>query len=145
MSIREGNVILLVEDDDSHAVLIERILKRNNLNKQLVRLRNGREALDALFSVDSQLRQNTFAIILDLHMPEISGFEVLRMVRHDGRTNHLPVIILSANQNQQELNRCLLMGADLTMTKGGSHQAFSQTVGKIVDYLMEVKLDKPVA
>lgn len=108
-------------------------------------MKNGREALDALFSVDSMLRQELFAVILDLNMPEISGFEVLRMIRHDGRTQDIPVVVLSTNDNQGELNRCLLIGADLTMTKGGSHQEFSRTVGYIVDYLMDERCKKPVA
>jgi two-component system, response regulator len=105
----EEQTILLVEDNDDDAELTVRALKRANVKNPLVRARDGVEALDFLFGrgkyAARDARDLPAVALLDINMPKISGFEVLKAIRADERTRHLPVVVLtSSNEDKDRLN-----------------------------------------
>lgn len=104
----EEQTILLVEDNDDDAELTVRALKRANIKNPLVRSRDGVEALDFLFGrgkhAGRDVRNLPAVALLDINMPKISGFEVLKEIRADERTRHLPVVVLtSSNEDKDRL------------------------------------------
>jgi two-component system response regulator len=105
----EEQTILLVEDNDDDAELTARAFKRANVKNPLVRARDGEEALDFLFGrgkyAGRDARELPAVTLLDINMPKISGLEVLKAVRADERTRHLPVVVLtSSNEDKDRLN-----------------------------------------
>jgi len=105
----ENKLILLVEDNPDDEALTLRALKKNNIANQVVVARDGVEALDYLFGTGAHAGRDMNVmpqvILLDLKLPKIDGFEVLRRLRADERTKFLPVVILTtSNEEKDRLN-----------------------------------------
>lgn len=105
----ETHTILLVEDSDDDAELTARAFNRANVKNPLVRVRDGQEALDYLFGCGAYARRDVRDLpaitLLDINMPKISGVDVLKAIRADERTRHLPVVVLtSSNEDQDRVN-----------------------------------------
>jgi len=89
-----GKTILLVEDTDAVIIQMKEILVQQGY--KIMVARNGNEALN---QIEHQIPD---AMILDLMMPEVDGFEVLKRIRNEEKTDHLPVIILTAKYVTKE-------------------------------------------
>ena len=103
--------ILLAEDDEFSARFMEELLARRGHRVRTAR--DGREALGLA-------AEGTFDLLmLDVHMPELDGFEVVRAIRDRERTGggHLPVIALTARSRKEDRERCLGAGMDDFLTK----------------------------
>ncbi|HVH53268.1 MAG TPA: response regulator, partial [Actinomycetota bacterium] len=72
-------------------------------------------------------------ILLDLHLPDMAGDEVLRRLREDPTTRTIPVVMISADATQTQINRLLAAGADDYLTKPLDVARFLQTVEAILD------------
>jgi CheY-like chemotaxis protein len=98
--------IFLVEDDDVDAELATRAFQRAKIENPLVRARDGLDALDYLFArgryASRDARDLPAFALLDLNIPKISGLEVLKAIRADERTRHLPVIILTSSGEEKD-------------------------------------------
>ena len=70
--------ILLVEDDDTEAMLMGMALRKNGVTVDVSRAQDGAEALDILFSADGNRKALPSVVFLDLNLPKVSGLEVLR-------------------------------------------------------------------
>jgi CheY-like chemotaxis protein len=107
--------ILLVEDDDGHARLIERNLRKVNLANPIERVRDGIEALEYLRNEGAFEDRERFPrpglVLLDINMPRMDGIEVLERVKADQRLRCVPVIMLTSTDNQHEIDRCYCAGA----------------------------------
>jgi len=102
----ENKLILLVEDNPDDEALTLRALKKNNIANQVVVARDGVEALDYLFGTGAHAGRDMNVmpqvILLDLKLPKIDGFEVLRRLRADERTKFLPVVILTTSNEEKD-------------------------------------------
>jgi len=107
MMIQE-QTILLVEDNDDDAELAAMAFLRAKITNPLIRARDGVEALDYLFGRGKHAKRDVSDLpavtLLDLNLPKVSGLEVLKAIRADERTKHLPVVILtSSNEDKDRL------------------------------------------
>lgn len=101
--------VLIVEDHPMIAELVETRLRIEGLRP--TKSLGGREAIEIL-------GEQTFdLIILDIMMPEVDGYEVLKFVRGQERTQHTPVILLTAKSTQDDVEKGLNLGADYYVTK----------------------------
>jgi CheY-like chemotaxis protein len=103
-SLGEGGNILIVDDNAANLELLTRRLTRNGYHTQAVN--SGAKALELLKS------QSVDLILLDLVMPEMNGFEVLTQLKNNHRLRNIPVIILSAHDDMDQIVQCILLGAD---------------------------------
>jgi len=98
----DEKIILLVEDNPDDEALTLRALKKNNIRNRVVVAKDGIEALDYLFATGPHagrdLRVMPQIVLLDLKLPRVDGFEVLRRVREDHRTKLLPIVILTTSK-----------------------------------------------
>lgn len=103
--------ILVAEDNEFNAQLLEQLLMRRGHQVRLVN--NGREALSWAEHAASDL------LLLDVHMPELDGFQVIQEIRERERSNgkHLPVIALTARSRKEDRERCLAAGMDDFLSK----------------------------
>jgi CheY-like chemotaxis protein len=103
--------ILLAEDDEFSARFMQQLLARHGHRMRLTA--NGREALSLAESDDFDL------VLLDIHMPELDGLEVVKRIRERERASggHLPVIALTARSRQEDREHCLTAGMDDFLTK----------------------------
>lgn len=101
--------ILLVEDDFDHAELITRILQDNQMVNQIHHVADGEAALDYLFQrgeyADPERSPRPHLIPLDLRLPKIDGFEVLRQIKRDEELRRIPLVVLTSSQADSDITR----------------------------------------
>ena len=128
----DERVILLVEDNPDDEALTLRALKKNNITNKIVVARDGVEALDYLFGTGMYAGCDSGSqpelILLDLKLPKIDGFEVLKRLRADERTKLLPVVILTSSKEQQDVVNGYGLGANSYVRKPVDFQSFVDAV-----------------
>ena len=120
MSSRDALTVLLVEDDDGHARLAEKSLRRSDFGVTIVRATNGEQALDFVRGEGihrGQSRPNRMLVLLDLKMPVIDGYTVLRELKKDAKTRMIPVVVITTTDDQREVDYCRRLGCDGYLTK----------------------------
>ncbi len=126
MNSSQDFVIVLAEDDPGHARLIEKDLRATIANP-LVRFRNGKDALDYLRSEEQPSRHHL--LLLDLNMPVMDGFQVLRHLRADPRTSRIPVIVLTTTDDPIE--RCYDLGCTACVVKSADCSQLNDTLRRV--------------
>ncbi len=138
--VAETVTIIVVEDDDGHATLVERNLRRAGLNNPIVRLRDGQEALDYFFGVDSEGHETECVLLLDINMPRLDGVEVLRRLKQDTRTATIPAIMLTTTDDPREIQRCYQLGCNVYVTKPVEYEPFIEAIRRLGFFLQIVKI-----
>lgn len=126
--------ILLVEDDPGHAVLIENNLRSGGIYNDIVKVRDGQQALDYLFNrgqFANKPRPTALLMLLDLHLPGIDGIEVLEAVKADPKLRSLPVVVLTSTDDPAEIKRCYELGCSLYIPKPVEYQNFASVVREL--------------
>lgn len=130
--------ILLVEDNPDDEALTLRALQKNNILNEVVVARDGEEALDYLFARgaygERDVRDLPTVVLLDLKLPKVDGHEVLRQVRADERTRHVPVVILTTSREEQDVVASYGGGANSYVRKPVDFSEFVRAVGQLGVY-----------
>jgi two-component system, response regulator len=134
--MEKGKLILLVEDNPDDEALTLRALTRNNVSKDVAIARDGIEALDFLFGTGAYAGRAgggvlPALILLDLKLPRLDGFEVLKRLRADARTKLLPVVILTSSKEQQDRVKGYGSGANSYVRKPVDFQQFVDSVRQL--------------
>jgi CheY-like chemotaxis protein len=135
-----GVTIILAEDDDGHATLVERNLRRAGLDNGFVRVKDGQEALDYFLGPDRDAACDSCILLLDIKMPRVDGIEVLRRLKGDSRTATLPVVMLTTTDDPREIERCYQLGCNVYVTKPVEYEQFIEAVKRLGFFLQVVKV-----
>lgn len=131
----DGKIILLVEDNPDDEALTLRALKKNNIKNEVVVARDGVEALDYLFGTGAHAGRDLDVlpqvVLLDLKLPRVDGFEVLRRVREDSRTKLLPIVILTTSNEEQDRIKGYGLGANSFVRKPVQFDQFLEAVRQL--------------
>jgi CheY-like chemotaxis protein len=139
----EPIMIVLVEDDDGHANLVERNLRRAGVSNGIHRLKDGQEALDFIHGVGDFAGRNLnkpMLLLLDIKMPRVDGVEVLRQLKSDSQTALVPVIMLTTTDDPREIQRCYELGCSVYITKPVDYQAFVEAINRLGLFLQVVRI-----
>ena len=113
--------ILLVEDNPDHAELLRRCLENAALSAQVHQAEDGEEALDYIFGQRKFSDRSRFPapdlVLLDLRLPRLDGIEVLKQVKNNPATRHLPVVVLTTSDAEHDLDTAIRLQADQFLTK----------------------------
>ncbi len=129
--------LLLVEDNPNDLELTLRALKRHNLGRRVFYVRDGAEALEFLFGACSDTLEGSGqpgqpkVIILDLKLPRIDGFEVLRRIKSDERTRAIPIVVLTSSQEDRDVDRSYELGVNSYVVKPVEFERFVQAVAEL--------------
>jgi two-component system response regulator len=136
-----GRRILLADDDLGHITLIKRALRRAGIECVVDVVHNGLEALNYLLGVGDvaccRPAEMPDLFFLDLNMPDMDGrqvLQVLRNVRRETRVNLPPVVVLSASDNDTDINDSYNLGAQSFIRKPVDHGRFTDAVQQTTRY-----------
>lgn len=117
----KATTILLVDDDEGHLMVARRALARASLPVEVHTAGSGAEALRALgLSSDADAEsggRRIVLVMLDLSMPGLSGWEVLRRIRESDRASHVPIVVVSSSKRPEDVLRSYEMGANSYLVK----------------------------
>jgi two-component system, response regulator len=132
--------ILLAEDEPSDADLCMRALKRKNVAHHIVWVKDGAEALDFLFARGPYASRagagRPRLLLLDIKMPKVDGFEVLRQIRADERLATMPVVIMTSSSEERDLAQGYHLGVNSYVAKPVDFASFQQAVQDVGLYWM---------
>jgi two-component system response regulator len=127
--------ILLVEDDPNDVELTRHALQRHNLTNRLEVVRDGAEALDFLLCTGAyahrQIGDTPKLVLLDLKLPRVDGFEVLRQIKTDPRTRTIPVVVLTSSGEERDIVESYQLGVNSYIVKPVDYAQFTEAVRQI--------------
>ena len=132
--------ILLVEDnpDDEELTLLS--LRKHDLASEIVVARDGVEALDYLFGEGRYAGRDValmpMVVLLDLKLPRLDGLGVLKRLREDVRTRHVPVVVLTSSSQDADIVKSYQLGANSYIRKPVEFGELTDTVSKVGLYWM---------
>jgi len=139
MSFCSKPVVTLIADDDAgHARLIEKNLARAGLHTPIQKFDNGHKVLDFLFrrgKGEHRQSDTPYLLLLDIHMPQLDGVEVLHQLKADAELRKIPVIMLTTSDDPREVDRCHAIGCSNYVVKPVSYDLFAEaivTIGKFI-------------
>jgi len=135
-------VILLVDDDRMDAELTMAALRAAELTCHIEVVHGGQAALDRLGARRQAVPQ---LVLLDLKMPGIDGFEVLRRVKAAPPLRRLPVVVLTSSREESDLVRSYDTGANSYLVKPASFEGFVELARRIRDYWLALNVAPPLA
>ena len=130
--------ILLVEDNPDDVELTKRAFAKGQTKYQIdiIEAKDGVEALKYFTSTNGT---NHFSLVLlDLHLPRVDGFEVLKFLKNNDKFRHIPVIILTSSNEKSDLNKAYELGANSYLRKPVDFSTFSALIGEIRSYWLEL-------
>lgn len=136
--MNEQHVILLVEDNSIDEELTMRALRMSHIGNKVVVVRDGAAALDYLFVrgdyAGRDAREVPQVVLLDLKLPKIDGLDVLRAIRADERTCHVPVVILTSSKEERDVLGGYEFGANSYIVKPVDFTQFAEAVRQLGIY-----------
>jgi DNA-binding response OmpR family regulator len=126
--------IIMIEDDEGHARLIERNIRRSGVNNDIVPFINGTEAANYLFGGDGSgldHKGRAMLILLDLNLPDMSGIEILRRLKESKYLRCAPVVVLTTTDDSQEIKRCYELGCNVYITKPVNYESFANAIRQL--------------
>ena len=133
-----NKVMLLVEDNPTDEKLTLRAFKKRPATIQIEVVRDGVEALDYLFGTGAHSGRDVGTqpalVLLDVKLPRMSGLEVLARMRGDERTRTVPVVILTASREEQDVVRSYQLGVNAYLRKPVDFAEFATTAETIARF-----------
>jgi two-component system response regulator len=140
-------VVLVVEDSPADQEILRRAFRSVDNGCDLRMILDGETALSYLHQTEPYTRPSSAPqpdlILLDLNLPNLTGREVLERIRANPRIRHIPVIILTTTQAQQEVLECYRLGANCFITKPSSFQDFVELVRVTCAYWFQFAMLPP--
>jgi two-component system response regulator len=130
--------ILLVEDNDDDAELANMAFRKAKIANPVQRARDGVEALDYLLGrgahTERDVSDTPAVILLDLNLPKLGGLEVLKAVRADERTRHLPIVVLTSSSEERDIMGAYELNANSYVTKPVDFDEFVAAANQLGRY-----------
>lgn len=126
--------IVMIEDDEGHARLIEKNVRRAGVHNEIVPFTNGTSALEYILGPDMSgtvSADRYLLILLDLNLPDMSGTEILQQIKENPFTKRLPVVILTTTDDAREIQRCYDLGANVYITKPVDYEGFANAIRQL--------------
>jgi CheY-like chemotaxis protein len=124
----------MIEDDEGHARLIERNIRRAGVNNELTPFTNGTEALEFLLGPDGSGEVSAgkqLLVLLDLNLPDMTGISILEKIKSNQHTRRSPVIVLTTTDDAREIQRCYDLGANVYITKPVDYENFANAIRQL--------------
>jgi len=139
----DAQTLLLVEDNPDDEELTIRGLRHANVKNPIDVARDGQDAIDYLLGTDDQPNPTPAVVLLDLNLPRVGGLEVLKRIRGEHRTRHVPVVILTSSNEDRDLINGYDLGANSYIRKPIQSEEFATTVARLGIYWLMLNVPAP--
>jgi len=141
MSPHQPVNIVMIEDDEGHARLIEKNIRRAGINNDVRHFIDGTSALDYLFNApDGPLHNGPALVLLDLNLPDMSGTAILEKIKSDEKLRRTPVVVLTTTDDKVEIQRCYDLGANVYITKPVNYESFADAIRQLGLFLAVIQV-----
>ena len=140
--------IIMVEDDEGHARLIERNIRRSGVNNEIIPFANGTEAVNYLFGADGTgvvHKEQALLILLDLNLPDMTGIDILKRVKENTHLKQAPVVVLTTTDDAQEIKRCYELGCNVYITKPVNYENFANAIRQLGLFFSVIQVPQATA
>ena len=132
---------MIAEDNEGHAILIKRNLKRGNMNYPIIHVKDGEEAINFFTGTGEGPHREVgmkYVLLLDISMPKISGVEVLKQLKSNDKLNWIPVIMVTTTDNPKEIERCYSLGCANYICKHIDYDQFSSKIRELSSFILHL-------
>ncbi len=127
-------LIVMIEDDEGHARLIEKNIRRAGVNNEIMPFTNGTSALEFLLGKDgsgNDSKGKQLLVLLDLNLPDMTGLDILEKLKQNQHTKRSPVVVLTTTDDTREIQRCYDLGANVYITKPVNYEGFANAIRQL--------------
>jgi CheY-like chemotaxis protein len=134
--------IVMIEDDEGHARLIEKNIRRAGISNTIHHFTDGTSALAYLYDSPEGPAQNGPALILlDLNLPDMSGTDILARIKKEGSPlKRTPVVVLTTTDDKVEIERCYDLGCNVYITKPVNYESFAEAIRQLGLFLSVIQV-----
>ena len=136
----KNGLILLVEDNPVSAELALGFLRMEGFSDEVVVARDGVEAIDYLFRPEQSAEEMPRLVLLDLNLPRLDGFGLLKKIRQAERTKFIPVVLLTASNHPDDVRRAYELGANGYLDKLSNGMRWDEMVRAAARYWVRMNL-----
>jgi CheY-like chemotaxis protein len=137
--MQNSPVVLIAEDDEGHAILIQQTLRDAGLGNRVLHFIDGQAILDFLFRRGPGPHRGSsqaYVLLLDIRMPKVNGVEVLQQIKTYPELRKLPVIMLTTTDDPSEVRRCHEAGCSVYIQKPVDFDKFSEAIRRLGLFIM---------
>lgn len=133
--------IIMIEDDEGHARLIEKNIRRAGISNRITHFTDGTSALDHIFTApEGPVRNGPALILLDLNLPDMSGTDILTRIKADPGLKRTPVVVLTTTDDKLEIERCYDLGCNVYITKPVNYENFASAIRQLGLFLSVIQV-----
>ncbi|MBD3308272.1 response regulator [candidate division KSB3 bacterium] len=132
------DILLLVEDEIDHAnLIIEALREEGHLTNDIIWVKDGQQAIDYTYQQGEFADQDVATpglILLDLKLPELNGFEVLKILKNDPEYHEIPIVVLTTSNNSEDVKTALKLNANDYIVKPVAWEDFERKIRELGKY-----------
>ncbi len=135
--------IIMIEDDEGHARLIEKNIRRAGVTNEIISFRDGTSGVNYLLGSDGSGRVaigRPSLVLLDLNLPDMTGIDILARLKANEHTRRTPVIVLTTTDDAREIQRCYDLGANVYITKPLNYESFANAIRQLGLFLSVMQI-----
>ncbi|MFO8010465.1 MAG: response regulator [Dehalococcoidia bacterium] len=138
-------VILLTEDDEGHALLIMKNLRRAGLLNDFIHFRDGQQTMDYLERIRCGLTpesQDSYILLLDLRLPKLDGTQILKYIKETPELSRIPVIVITTTDDPKDIDECHRLGCNIYISKPVDYERFAGVMKELGQFLMNIEVSR---
>lgn len=145
MSEYQSVNIVMIEDDEGHARLIEKNIRRAGISNTIHHFTDGGSGLAFLYDAeDGPVRNGPALVLLDLNLPDMSGIDILAKIKSDDSPlRRTPVVVLTTTDDKIEIQRCYDLGCNVYITKPVNYENFADAIRQLGLFLSVIQVPDP--
>ena len=133
--------IVMIEDDEGHARLIEKNIRRAGISNPVHHFLDGTTGLEFLENdLRGPSRNGPALVLLDLNLPDMSGIDILARIKSTEQLKRTPVVVLTTTDDKVEIQRCYDLGCNVYITKPVNYENFAEAVRQLGLFLSVIQV-----